>query len=138
MGRFETLNLLLDTHIFLWALLEPSRLSSQVRIELENPSNSLWLSPLTTWEVFVLSDKRKITLTPNPLDWIQDAYKRIPCHEAPLNHEVAIRSRQLILPHQDPVDRFLGATAQVYDLTLITADKCLLQSHEFATLPNST
>ena len=84
-----------------------------------------------------MSDKRKTNLTSNPLDWIQDAYKRIPCHEALLNNEVAIQSRQLILSHQDPVDRFLGTTAQVYALTLVTADKWLLQSHEFATLSNS-
>ncbi len=131
------MNLLLDTHIFLWALLDPDRLSIRIKTELENPSNSLWLSPLTTWEVLLLAEKHKIALTPDPLNWIRQAYKHIPFQEAPLNHEVAIQSRQLIFSHQDPVDRFLGATAQVYDLTLVTADKRLLQSKEFTTLPNS-
>ena len=66
----------------------------------------------------------------------RQAYARIPFHEAQLNHEVAIQSRRLTLTHQDPVDRFLGATAQVYDLTLVTADVQLLQSPGFATLSN--
>jgi PIN domain nuclease of toxin-antitoxin system len=131
------LNLLLDTHIFLWALLDPGRLSIRIRTELENSANILWLSPLTTWEVLLLAEKQKITLAPDPLNWMRQAYKQIPFQEAQLNHEVAIQSRQLTLSHQDPVDRFLGATAQVYNLTLVTADKRLLQSREFATLPNS-
>jgi PIN domain nuclease of toxin-antitoxin system len=130
------LNLLLDTHIFLWALLEPSRLHHRVSSELENPSNSLWLSPMTTWEVILLSDKGRILLETDPFTWIRQAYARIPFHEAQLNHEVAIQSRRLTLTHQDPVDRFLGATAQVYDLTLVTADVQLLQSPGFATLSN--
>jgi PIN domain nuclease of toxin-antitoxin system len=131
------LNLLLDTHIFLWALLEPNRLSLNVKSELENSSNELWLSPLTTWEVLMLSEKGKITLSPDPLSWIRQAYKHIPFQEARLNHEVAIQSRQLSLSHKDPVDRFLCATALTYDLTLVTADTRLLESQEYATLSNS-
>ena len=42
--------------------------------------------------------------------------------EAPINLEVAIESRRVNLPHQDPADRFLAATAIIYDLTLVTAD----------------
>ena len=41
-------------------------------------------------------------------------------------HEVALRSREVALPHDDPADRFLVATALVYDLTLITADADIL------------
>ena len=40
------------------------------------------------------------------------------------------------LPHQDPADRFLAATARVYDLTLVTADERLLGSRRIATLAN--
>jgi PIN domain nuclease of toxin-antitoxin system len=54
-----------------------------------------------------------------------------------LNYEVAIQSRLIDLPHQDPVDRFLAATAKVYDLMLVTADERLLGSSEFQVLPNT-
>ena len=60
-----------------------------------------------------------------------------PLREAPLNHEVAIQSRSLDLPHQDPADPFLAATAIVYDLTLVTADDRLLGSKQFSLLANS-
>ena len=39
-----------------------------------------------------------------------------------LSSYVAIESRRITLPHQDPADRFLTATAAIYDLTLVTAD----------------
>ncbi len=58
----------------------------------------------------------------------------LPLVEAPVTHEVAIQSRLVNLPHSDPVDRFLAATALVYDLTLVTADRHLLRSRSISTL----
>jgi PIN domain nuclease of toxin-antitoxin system len=57
-------------------------------------------------------------------------------HEAPLVREVALRSREVILEHEDPADRFLAATSSVYDLTLVTADERLLRGSGFQTLAN--
>jgi PIN domain nuclease of toxin-antitoxin system len=57
-------------------------------------------------------------------------------HEAPLNREVAIRSRSVRLDHEDPADRFLAATADVYELILVTADEHLLRGKGFRTLAN--
>ena len=51
------MRLLLDTHIWLWGLLDPSRLSRSVSRELERPAARLWLSPVTTWEVLMLIAK---------------------------------------------------------------------------------
>ena len=62
--------------------------------------------------------------------------KRIPFREAALTHEVAVVSRSIELPHQDPADRFLAAAAKVYELTLVTADERLINSVEFSVLAN--
>jgi PIN domain nuclease of toxin-antitoxin system len=48
-----------------------------------------------------------------------------------------MQSRAIDLAHQDPADRFLAATALVYDLTLVTADARLLRSRRLATLANT-
>jgi len=128
--------LLLDTHIFLWSLLEPARLAKRVASELENPANELWLSPISTWEVVILAEKGEIILNPDPVTWIRGVYRAIPFKEAPLNHEVAIESRIIELTHQDPADRFLAATALVWGLTLVTADERLPRSQKFSLLPN--
>jgi len=75
-------------------------------------------------------------LQPDALTWVRSMLRSTPLREAPLNHEVAIQSRSLNLPHQDPADRFLAATAIVYDLTLVTADERLLGSEQFSVLAN--
>ena len=54
-----------------------------------------------------------------------------------LSYEVAMLSRSINLPHQDPADRFITASAQVYDLTLITADQHLIASaRNYSVFPN--
>ena len=118
---------LLDTHILLWSLLDPSALSQKVVVELENDANQLWLSPISTWEVLMLSEKGRIQLDASPIDWMKNVLSTLPFHEAGLNHEVAMHSRKIRLPHQDPADRFIAASAAVYGLTLITADKNLIK-----------
>ena len=56
---------------------------------------------------------------------------------APLTHDIAGMSRQLVPSHQDPADRFLAATALVMGLTLVTADEQLLQLTEYAVLADT-
>lgn len=131
------MKLLLDTHILLWSLLEASRLTKRVAAELENASNELWVSPLSVWEIITLAEKGRVILEPDPITWIRKVFSTVPFKEALLNNEIAIRSRRVALAHKDPVDRFLAATAVVYDLTLVTADERLLRSQDFATLPNA-
>ena len=130
------MKLLLDTHIFLWSLIEPARLSRRVAAELDTPSNELWLSPVVVWEVLILAEKAKVILQPDPVAWIRNVLRAVPFMEAPLSHEIAIGSRLIDLSYQDPVDRFLAATALVYDLTLVTADERLFRCKRIATLPN--
>ena len=128
MGDFEGMKLLLDTHILLWSLLDPTNLSKEVAAALENRSNELWLSPISIWEVILLVERGRVVLTTDPITWLRRVFKRIPFKEAPINHEVAFHSRTVDLPHQDPADRFLAATALVYGLTLVTADDRILLS----------
>jgi PIN domain nuclease of toxin-antitoxin system len=128
--------LLLDTHIWIWSLLDPAKLSRKVRAELESPDNELWLSPISSWELLILIEKGRVAVDKDPVPWVAEVSRAITLREAALTHEVAIESRLSDLPHQDPADRFLAATARVYDLTLVTADKRLLDSRRISTLAN--
>lgn len=130
------MKLLLDTHIFLWSLLEPDHLTGRVVAEISDSSNEIWLSPISLWEVLVLAEKGRISLQPDPVRWLRNVLRTTPLREAPLNHEVAIQSRLIAVQRSDPVDRFLAATAVVYDLTLVTADERLLGSRQFSVLAN--
>jgi PIN domain nuclease of toxin-antitoxin system len=128
------LKFLLDTHIWLWSLAEPQQLSRRVRQELKDQNNELWLSPVSTWEALLLHSKGRIQLLGNAQDWVTRATMHL--REAPLTHEIVVAAQQLPLPHQDPADRFLAATAGVLGLTLVTADHRLLGLGTIATLAN--
>jgi PIN domain nuclease of toxin-antitoxin system len=128
------LKLLLDTHIWIWSVAEPKQLSRHVQKELKDENNELWLSPVSTWEVLLLQSKGRIQLHGNARDWIMRATALM--REAPLTHEIVAVAQQLPLPHQDPADRFLAATAEVLGLTLVTADHRLLGLGAIATLAN--
>ena len=58
-----------------------------------------------------------------------------PMREFPVTHQVALRSRSVRLPHDDPTDRFLAATAMVHGLTLVTAHRTLLECPDIQVLP---
>jgi PIN domain nuclease of toxin-antitoxin system len=128
------LRLLLDTHIWLWSLNEPTCIGQRVLRELRNPENELWLSPISTWEALTLNAKRRIQLPHDLSRWVAEA--TAPLREAPITHEIALAARQVPLPHNDPADRLLAATAQLLRLTLVTADANLLGLGEISTLAN--
>ena len=130
------MKLLLDTHIWLWSVLEPARISRRVAKVLGNPANELWLSPISTWEILDLCRKGRIVLKPDAAAWIAAAHSQVPFKEAPLTHEVALETERIVLPHRDPADRFLAATAKIYGLTLVTADENLLGGSGYLVLAN--
>ena len=130
------MNLLLDTHIWLWSLLEPERLSQRVADALAGDGNRRWLSPLSVWEAHLLIERRRVRVDRPPAEWIREALVKAPVEEAPLTVEVALASRALVSKHRDPADRFLVATAQVFDLTLVTADRQLYAIRGIRVLKN--
>jgi PIN domain nuclease of toxin-antitoxin system len=135
-GRRQV-KLLLDTHIFVWSFLEPERLGRRLRESLLDPGNEIHLSPISVWECLVLAEKGRLELEPDPMEWVSRRLGELAPREAPLTFEVAVRSRAIGVEHDDPADRFLAATAAVYELTLATADQRLVRGKGFRVLANS-
>jgi PIN domain nuclease of toxin-antitoxin system len=127
------LNLLLDTHIWIWSKVDPKRIGKRAARELSDVSNELWLSPVSVWEALALMQKGRIRVE-NPFKWVERAAEQM--REAPLTHEIVRTGLALPLPHADPADRFLAATAKVLNLTLVTADQRLLGLGDIASLAN--
>ena len=130
------MRLLLDTHIWRWSLSAPEKLGRRLRTALARPATELWLSPISVWELLVLAERGRIKFAAEPRQWLREALGRTPAHEAPLTHQVAIRSREILPAHEDPADRFLVATALIYDLTFVTADETLIRLKPCAILAN--
>jgi PIN domain nuclease of toxin-antitoxin system len=128
--------LLLDTHIWVWSQLDTDRLSRRVRRALQDPEAELWLSPISVWELLLLIEGGRITVTGDPGAWVQEALRAGPFREAALTHAAALETRRVALRHRDPADRFLVATARVLDLALVTADARLLDAKPCKLLAN--
>ncbi len=125
---------LLDTHVWLWSLLDPDRLRKKTRALLTAPSSTLWLSPISVWETTLLVERGRLEVDTDPRRWVQDALAASGVGEATLNHEVVLQSFELKLKHDDPADRFIAATASVYQFTLVTADEGLLRGKGYDTI----
>jgi PIN domain nuclease of toxin-antitoxin system len=128
------LRLLLDTHVWLWSLLEPRRLKAKIDAALRDPDAELWLSPVSIWETLTLARRGRLRLDPDAATWVRQALASAPLEEAPFTMDVALDTAAVVLPHGDPADRMLVATARVFDLTLVTADQGLIDAEQVAIL----
>lgn len=119
------MRLLLDTHILVWAAADPGRLTPAIAKAIAAPENELWFSPISAWELALLAERGRISLAPDAVRWTEAASASLGLREAPLNLSVAFESRRLAVPTADPADRFIAATARVYDCILVTGDAAL-------------
>jgi len=113
---------LLDTHVFLWWVMQSSRLSPKAFALCRDESNVLLLSLVSVWEIQIKQQSGKLRLAA-PLDQViqtQRIRNKIELFPIELNHILQIGT----LPdhHKDPFDRLLVAQVQVEDLILISAD----------------
>ena len=130
------MKLLLDTHIWIWALHTPEKLGRRVRRELQRASNELYLSPVSIWEAHHLVRRKRLRIRQGFAPWLDDVMAQVPLREAPFTLAVARDASRIKLPQSDLGDIFLAATALVFDLTLVTADSQLLACSWLKTLPN--
>ena len=110
--------LLLDTHVLLWSLAEPRKLSDRARDALENAHNDVFVSAVSAWEITVKRAKGRMTAPDNLSAVIEErGFTHLP-----LTFHHAERAGSLPLHHRDPFDRFLVAQAQIEGLVLVTRD----------------
>lgn len=130
------MRLLLDTHIWLWSVNEPHRLTSEVHRAVSNPANERFLSPVSIWETILLLEKKKIKIDQDFGEWFEKSRVEFTLQEALLDWKIVHELRFTLLGWKDPADRLLAATAKTYDLTLVTADERLLRVPGVKTLAN--
>ncbi|MGA1986939.1 MAG: type II toxin-antitoxin system VapC family toxin [Candidatus Sulfotelmatobacter sp.] len=130
------MKLLLDTHIWLWSVIDPSRLTSRVAKTLADPKNELWLSSISVWELTVLHRKQRLKMPPDVPAWVAKSMEDLKLTEAPLTVEVALAVPSISFSHADPADQLLAASAKVFDLTLVTGDEHLIHVPGIRVLAN--
>ncbi|MCX7045471.1 MAG: type II toxin-antitoxin system VapC family toxin [Candidatus Sumerlaeota bacterium] len=117
------MNLLLDTHTFLFWELEPDKLSPRAISLLEDSENNLWLSVASIWEAMIKKQSGKLVLQRPLLDIVnrQESENAVRMLSVDISHVYELD--RLPLHHKDPFDRILIAQARVEGLTIISADK---------------
>ena len=113
------MNLLLDTHAFLWAVSDVPRLSNQARTVLQDGNNLVFVSAATAWEISIKKAIGKLKVPAGSYLNELKVHRFIPLD---ITTEHALAVEQLPLHHNDPFDRLLIAQAQVERLTLVTRD----------------
>jgi PIN domain nuclease of toxin-antitoxin system len=117
---------LLDTHTFLWAAIEPSKLSAKVRQAIANPEHELFLSTVSHWEISLKFALGKLKLTGcTPEDLVEVASQMSLSSAAFSPEQAASFYRLPRLAHKDPFDRMLVWQCLKNRWTLITRDRAM-------------
>lgn len=116
------MNLLLDSHTFVWTHEEPQKLSQKVAAEIKNSANDLFLSVASVWELQIKIQIGKFKFK-DTLENIIAAQQLINGIQIlPINLSHALYLENLPLHHKDPFDRLPISQAIVENLTLVSAD----------------
>lgn len=120
------MNLLLDTHLLLWAAGQPEKLSAPARELLQEPANQLVFSSASIWEITIKNrlGRSDFSVDPRRL-WrmlLANGYR-----ELTVSGEHTIAVDDLPLLHKDPFDRILVAQVTVESMLLVTADHVLAE-----------
>lgn len=123
------MKLLLDTHIFLWSLLEPEKLTDETVELLDNPETEKYLSAASSWEIAIKYAKGSIILPQPPTEFILKHASAAGIRLLPITVGETLETSSLPLHHKDPFDRILIAQARLNDMFLVTNDRMLAEYH---------
>lgn len=121
------MNLLLDTHVWFWALESPDHMGRRCCAALKSEENELVVATISTVEFGQLQAAGKIVFKGTLESWVRRGAAALGMHTAELSQPIALLS--YTLPgtfHKDPADRILVATAIHHGHTLVTADERIL------------
>lgn len=118
--------ILLDTHAWIGWIERDGRLSEKASAWI-NESETIGIASISCWEVAMLVQKNRVTLTQPIADWLDAASTISGVHLLSLTPSIAAISCDpaLLGKHHDPSDRLIAATALLYDIPLITKDQRL-------------
>jgi len=116
---------LLDTQVFLWMAVSPSRLSPKTRAVLQAGDTTLLLSVASSWEIAIKYALGRLPLPTAPAQYVPERVTRDRLTPLLIQNQHALRVAELPAHHGDPFDRLLIAQAQIERLPIITADRQL-------------
>ncbi|MBA2450913.1 MAG: type II toxin-antitoxin system VapC family toxin [Chloroflexi bacterium] len=119
------MRVLLDTHVLLWLLAGSERVSDRTRSLLADPSNDVFTSVASAWEIAIKVGLGKLNVPPALVTWLPQQLAASRLAVLPITIEHALGVERLPTHHADPFDRLLVAQAMAEDLVLATGDRYL-------------
>lgn len=116
------MDLLLDTHVFLWFISGDERLPLAWKKVIQEPANDVYLSVVSLWESVVKYQLGKLPLPFPPEKYLPEQRERHLITSLPLHEASVSFLPQLPDLHRDPFDRMLVCQALQRNLTLVTSD----------------
>ncbi|MFT3881455.1 MAG: type II toxin-antitoxin system VapC family toxin [Gemmatales bacterium] len=116
------MRLLLDTHTFLWFVLNDSSLSTKAKSLIEDPANDILISPASYWEIAIKVNRKKLDLLAPYDDFMQRGIIGNDFDVLPIEAKHTSRLTTLPQHHKDPFDRLLVSQALVEDVHVISVD----------------
>ena len=113
---------LLDTTVFVWILNEPEKLNGRALSLIEDESQDVFFSSVTSWEVVIKFAIGKLTLPKKPNELLSEIIAKFSFQPLSITHVHSLAVGELPLYHRDPFDRMLIAQARSENLVLLTAD----------------
>lgn len=119
------MRILLDTHVWLWMVLDPGRIRPSIRKHLERADTALFLSAASVWEMAIKYGLGRLPMPEPPSSFVPPRLVRDGVSALPVDVLHASAVAELPAVHADPFDRLLIAQARIEGLSLLTADGVL-------------
>ena len=119
------MEILLDTHIFLWYITGDRHLPTTILELIRDPANEVYLSPVSLWEVIVKYHLGKLPLPQSPAAYIPLQRQRHQIRSLPLDEGSVTKLSLLPMLHKDPFDRMLICQAIHHSLMLASTDDAI-------------
>ena len=116
------MKVLLDTHTFLWWIIDHPKLSSRVREIIGDGNNELFVSAASGWEIAIKAQLGRLQLPDEPQRFILEQLSLNAIQSLPIKISHALHVFSLPNHHRDPFDRILISQAQLEGLPILTAD----------------
>jgi PIN domain nuclease of toxin-antitoxin system len=116
------MKLLVDTHAFLWLILDDPSLSDTARREIRSRDNEVWLSAASGWEIAIKYGLGKLPLPEEPDRYVPRMRRRSGIEPLPIGEAEVCQIHRLPPIHRDPFDRLLVAQANCHGLVIVTDD----------------
>lgn len=114
--------LLLDTHVLLWLLVDPTQFPTPTLSTIRDPHNELLISSASTWEIATKHRLGRLGQAQAVIDGYAAHLEVLGATELPITGRDALTAGQMTWDHQDPYDRMLVAQAMIRSLELVTKD----------------